>query len=666
MDKFQHGTVVLLEDDDNAVTLGKKCAAIRSLGMNTVVAWPPVFYKNGKRDFTIQHTLLDCAKAESLKVVIELTGQVYNLEYLPDSKWVADYSVLNFDGTPELMQNGLGELNYNHPEVKRHLKEFFEETVAEFRDHPALIAWDIWNETHFKSYDKYTIAEFQKWLKAKYGDIEKLNALWKKSYTAFEQIHLDPVTWAAFSPDCDWEEFRTDNLTAIAAEWAAIVRNADPEHPIIADNVMSNAVWSEFDRGTDDWKLAKTVNHFGISFYPKTGGRLLKYNEAWLRQLAFAGAASAGNGSFMVSEMQSHCYSEIFTRERVSSDELLDWDLEALFQGAKSVIYWKWEPFRSGFQTGGRGLVLADGTLSKRTEAVSAFSRLLDTHPDIEILRPFRYAAVLYDRASNFTVKGINNRVQKIIGDAQCAEARFGVAKTAYERNVPLAVVTTEQFLNDEIDSIKLLFLPYQTVMSDNLAESLRNFMENGGTVAANYPFGDISPLCRLYLDVPGGPLNGILKVRQTDNVIDSFKGEEIEIQELELLDPNVKVLLYSDAGRPLLLHIPYGKGGMFYFASALWNDVFCSNRTTCANTLWNILLENRALPFTASLPVTASHGNVYDYLLISNEENQSECTVDINGKAELIFGSGTLESIDNKYVIKNPRHAVLRISKEK
>ena len=148
--EFIHGAVLLLEEDETRSGLAAKCAAMKQLGLNTAVIWPPCFYKNGKRDYAVQHTLLDCAEEARLKVIVELTGQVSNLEYLPDCDWKDEYAVTNPDGTPARMQNGLGETNYNHPEVKRILHSFFAEAAAEFKDHPALLAWDVWNETHFK------------------------------------------------------------------------------------------------------------------------------------------------------------------------------------------------------------------------------------------------------------------------------------------------------------------------------------------------------------------------------------------------------------------------------------------------------------------------------------------------------------------------------------
>ena len=659
-DRFFHGCVVLLEEDSRAEKWNAVCAKIASLEMNTVVIWPPVFYRNGKADVEVQRSFLKAAAEYGLGVIVELTGQVSDLEYLPDSEWRREFAVENFDGTAALMQNGLGELNYNHPEVNARIKRFLEFVVGELKNEPALCAWDLWNETHFKSFDAWTLNLFREWLRKKYVQIESLNRVWKKSYTDFSQIRLDPVTWASIVPDTDWEEFRVMRLAEIAAEWADVVRGADALHPVTADNVMSNAVWSEFDRGTDDWQLAKAVDCFGISFYPKTGGRLLKENSPSLRTFTFAGAASAGNGTFMVAEMQSHCYSELFPCERVLPHELIDWNFEALFQGACGSIYWKWEPFRSGFQLGGRGLVRADGSFSRRAEAAEKFGAFLKRYPDASRLTPVKTAAVLYDRRTNVTVKAMNNRIRHIIGDDQPARSRLGIAELCFQRNIPLAVVTPEQVSGKNPFFCSFLFLPYQVVMDQKLADDIESFVRNGGRVVASAPFGSVSPEGCLFDALPGGPLHRLTGIRVTDSREDSFHGLTMDLQEVEVIDS--KVIMNSDNGLPLVLCRKEGKGWFFFVTADLWNMELIGNE------IFDCVLEESGtlpVPIRANCHVEYASGEEFDYLWVPNYENAEFCRIQMNRVAEVIFGDGELENIAGELILKDARQMVLRMRKE-
>lgn len=656
---FRYGSVVLLEEEGTAEEFARTCGAMASLGMNTVVIWPPVFYRDGRPEVDVQRSFLKTAAEYGLGVIVELTGQVSNLEYLPDCQWRREFAVENPDGTKLLMQNGLGELNYNQPEVKTRLRQFLEYVVGELKDEPALCGWDVWNETHFKSYDGWTLNRFRGWLEKKYGVIGALNRSWKKSYTAFSQIRLDPVTWASIVPDTDWEEFRVQSLAEIVSEWTEIIRRVDPAHPVTADNVMSNAVWSEFDRGTDDWKVASAVDCFGISFYPKTGGRLLKENSPCLRTFTFAGAASAGNGSFMVAEMQSHCYSELFTCERVEPDELIDWNFEALFQGAVGSVYWKWEPFRSGFQLGGRGLVLADGSFSRRAEAARKFGGFLKEYPDAFRLTPLKTAAVLYDRNTNFAVKAMNNRIRHLIGDDQPARSRLAVAEFCFRRNIPLAVATPEQLL-DETFRMPLLFLPYQVVMTEQLADWIQRHVREGGIVVAGAPFGDVSAGGRLFESLPGGPLNRLTGVRQTDCREDSFLGASFEIREVEVVD--AEVLIQSDQGLPLLLSRKSGSGWFFYLTADVWNfPLIMDQVAACMERVAGPL----PVPVEADCHVEYASGQGADYLWVPNYGRQECCRIRLEREAEIVFGAGELEAVPGELCLKHARQVVLRLKRE-
>ena len=63
-----------------------------------------------------------------------------------------------------------------------------------FGDHPAVVGWQIDNELGGKfDQSEFTHAAFRKWLEAKYGTIDALNAawanqFWNQQYTAFDQI----------------------------------------------------------------------------------------------------------------------------------------------------------------------------------------------------------------------------------------------------------------------------------------------------------------------------------------------------------------------------------------------------------------------------------------------------------------------------------------------
>ena len=74
-DRFPYGVVLLLQFSDTRAELLEKCRKIRSLGMNSVVFYPPLFYREGKMDCSRQLELLDVLAKCGLAGIAELTGQ---------------------------------------------------------------------------------------------------------------------------------------------------------------------------------------------------------------------------------------------------------------------------------------------------------------------------------------------------------------------------------------------------------------------------------------------------------------------------------------------------------------------------------------------------------------------------------------------------------------
>ncbi|MBQ8753616.1 MAG: beta-galactosidase [Lentisphaeria bacterium] len=648
---FPYGVVLLLQLSDTRQELLEKCRKIRSLAMNTVVFYPPLFYKEGKMDCSKQLELLDVLEECGLSGVAELTGQVYNLEFMSDEDFRPEYLVTDKDGLPAPGQNGLGELNYHHPAVRTALQKFFDFTVNAFKDHPALAAYDVWNETHFKSFDSFTLQEFRTFLREKYITIEELNRIWMKSYRTFDNIRLDPVTWASFAPEADWEEFRVRDLAAILADWVKQVKAIDPHHPVIADNVMSNTVWSEFDRGTDDWLTAEKVDRFGISFYPKTGGRLLKDNSPSLRKLTFAGAASAaGEKGFLISELQSHFYSEIFTTERVAPHEIERWICEALFSHCTGCIFWKYEPFKSGFQTGGRGLVLPDGTFTARADAAHRIGELLEKEPEIRELHPVRKAALLYDRHTNQTIKAVNTRIRHIIGDDQAVRALCNAAAACYALNLPFEIAIPEQ-IETLPPEVELLILPYPISLQNHTVKAIKSFLARGGKVLAAWPCNDISESRRLNTMIPGGELNPLIGLRALDNVETSLEGIPLEIQLTELFE-GTELLRSSDDGYPL-----FTRRGNFFFAAS--NPFLLPSEA--GKNLSMEFIRNAAPGYEVSPHIERAYSaQGTEFLFIPNEEKLPEIRLK-NGNWKLIYGAGVLQKENGIVVLKEAYNTILK-----
>ncbi len=671
-----YGTVFLLDRDASDEHVDKHFAKMTELGLNTIVIWPPLFYENGEMYFDKHLKAMNIAGKHGLELVIELTGQVPNLEFWPDCMYDEDVMVQDHDGSVVHGQNGLGELNFNHPRVQQRLREFIHACANTYKNHHVLKAWDVWNETHFKSFDPYTMKKFHSWLEKKYCSIGELNRVWSKSYTNFDQIYVDPVLWASIAPQVDWEAFRCDNLAAIVKFLCDCVHEVDDAHPCIVDNVMSNAGWHEVDRGTDDWLVAQNTDLYGISFYPKTGGRLLKDNSPWLRSLNLAGARSAGGGSFMISEFQSHTYSEIGVSERVSPSELLHWNFEALSHGANGIVYWKWAPFRWGMQIGGRGLVSADGRETPRADAAQRVAALLRDKPELCAGKPVDdQVGILFDQNVVRVLGATNNRIADLVGTDQLHRGVFGAYRALHRQNIHPRILTPEQLT--AATDLKTLILPYQIAIDSTTSEALTEFVRNGGTVMVSFPFASFNDNCMLQEELPGGPLQELLGVRHEDNLaVDSITWKDgktfsldcsLDIQRVSIQAADRVETVATAEGVPLLLSIACGKGRIFCGAAALWNHIYDIDNEALAGAILSELGTQQRYTTRREICVNETKLDSGERVLfICNYGDSNEIIIKqpTAAQAELVWGDGellvdgaklTIRGTEPVYILKVP-----------
>ena len=111
------------------------------------------------------------AEQYGIGVIMELAGQLSVFEYIPDSEMKEEYHPIKQNGEREFGQSSFGFLNYFHPEVEEKICVHYREAARAYRDFPALIGYDIFNETMFRSYDEYTLARFREWLFSKHESI---------------------------------------------------------------------------------------------------------------------------------------------------------------------------------------------------------------------------------------------------------------------------------------------------------------------------------------------------------------------------------------------------------------------------------------------------------------------------------------------------------------
>lgn len=582
--EFVYGAVLKVERENTMEDIRENFLRMKEIGFNTVVVWPAVYwweekgpeypYKTGKK-------LLKIAEETGIGVVMELAGQITALEYAPDSLCKEEYFCVDRKGCRELGTVSYGYLNFNHPEVQALIEQQYTEIAQAYRDAPALRGYDIWNETQFASFDEYTLEKFRTWLKEKYGTLDRVNDAWDRAYESWEQIRFTPWMWASVMAVVDYHQFQKANIGMILRYMRRAIERADTSHEILADNIHATVTMDAYyERPSDDWGVAE-VDRYGISFYPKF---FTRHTPAVRRHQVMAGAHSAAkDGVFSVSEMQTHHASMFNPEGSVSPEELWQWCWEAVAHGAKGLIYWKWDPFRKGVQTGGRGLLDCSGRETMRAETARQVRNVLKKEPLLTSAAPEKeQTAIVYDSLNHDFTKAytIGFRGSGIgAPDSIYLDSLAGLYRTLWKKNIPVKFVTPGQVCDGELGQYKVVFLTTQVTMNEVLAKELLRYVENGGTLICDGKFAEVDAQGLLYRQVPGEGLAETLGFQ----LVDFEEGDlDFEVDGISVKGGHDRRQILADSltaevkgyykdGRPAVLKASRGAGTFYYISTFLW-----------------------------------------------------------------------------------------------
>ncbi|MCL6460171.1 MAG: beta-galactosidase trimerization domain-containing protein, partial [Gorillibacterium sp.] len=357
-------------------------------------------------------------------------------------------------------------------------------------------------------------------------------------------------------------------------------------HPVIADNIGSGVVNDgDYDRPQDDWNVAENVDEFGISLYPKNLPPGMKDYQRW--ETLTATRSCTASGRFWISEMQSHHQALFNPASLVYTHEVKWWNWEAITQGAKGIVYWKWFPFIKGVQTFGRGLVNNLGEYTPRALEARSIANILMQHEEsfIDYVPERPKAAILYDKLNHDFSKAFTLNYKSYLSTSIYLDSISGLYECLWNHNIPTQFVTPKDVLGGRISDYKVLFITNQLNVSEEMAEALKAFATAGGTIISDGKFGEINDRGYLNSFIPGGSLNKELGIQLIDiDVLDldisvDWSGYKIESLKgnyekrlLEINRPDVEVLGTFSNGFPAIARSPIGSGAFITLATFMWH----------------------------------------------------------------------------------------------
>ena len=468
-------------------------ANIRAHGFNTVklmITWSWCHTSPDVFRFEDYDQLMELCHKNGLRVIL---NPVYPAPMWLVRKYPESQKVTN-DG--EVFRGG--ELCLHHESTRRERMRFLHETVQHFKDHPALMCWDVANEPEVadaghrtEQNEKLTcccnssITAFQQWLQKKYGDIETLNAIWVRRYNDFTEI--DPPSSGFFYADMiDWRLFMVDSLTAECRLRVRTAKEADPSHPVMIHSVTMPF----FPLATcccDEYAVAQDCDLFG--------------NTLGSEPLSAAITLAAGQGK-MVLNSEIHAIGGS-TYDRPSLNGLKEMKRHIygpLAQGIKGFVFWQYRPERLSFEAPAWGLTDLAGNSTPWLDATEKLAAAVQKNADIILgAIPHVQAAVINSQRGQLFDFCARPGAQWYIDSISGAHSMFRAA--GYEADVIGELQLTPEFLA----RYKVLYDPFPYYKDATTCAILKNRVKNGGTLIAESCFGGFSADENLHtIDQPG------------------------------------------------------------------------------------------------------------------------------------------------------------------
>lgn len=499
---FPYGAVYFRKSNPPERDWARDHQAARRIGMNVFrhwFLWGAIETAPGKYDWRDYDRMMDLAAQNGIKVVIaELISSAPEWAY---RKFAyaryrgSDGSALNSSVGASSATGGFPGLCLDNAEVRAAAEKFLVALVERYRNHPALLGYDLWNENTYNGgspnrmycYCDATKRKLREWLGRRYQTPEQLGRVWNRySYESWDDVE-PPPNFGGYPESLDWLEFRIDDAFELLHWRAELFRTRDPKH-LIAAHGVAGTLESLPSSAHDEWRSSAEVDTWGFTFIASRKG-----DEPWKQFQAVDLVRGGSRGKpFWHAEAEAGplwMQPQVTGRPRddgriPDESDVRLWNLVSCAGGATGILYPRWRPLLDGPLFGAFGAFGMDGSVTPRAEMAGKVARWANAHPDVWASHPVRgdIGLVFVPESEMF------NYVQQGSTDFYAQSIR-GAYQAFFDSNIQADFVAL-----DDIGKYKIVYLPYPVMLKSETVQKLRQYLEQGGTlISEGLPayFGD-------------------------------------------------------------------------------------------------------------------------------------------------------------------------------
>lgn len=343
MKKLVHG-VCYYPELWPAEDIDRDIAEMKSLGINMIrigeFSWSSIEPEEGKISTRFFREVMDKFHAAGISVVFctpTPTPPIWLTHGHPDRLFV------NADGE-QLIHGSRQHVSYEHPAVRAACFRIVERIAKDLGDHPALIAWQIDNELKChvaEDFSPAAIVAWHKWLKKRFGTIQRLNEewgthIWSTYYQTFEQVPAPFKTpflhnaslstaYRLFNREsiAEFSDMQCDIIRQYST--APITHNTNPAFSVNHERLFKNLDFAAYDAYPSSTQWSALVFRSDMYRAAKPG------RPFWLMETSVSHNGWLGTHSPM--------HPEGF----LAAEAVLVYGL-----GGEALCYWLWRQQRSG------------------------------------------------------------------------------------------------------------------------------------------------------------------------------------------------------------------------------------------------------------------------------------------------------------------------------
>ena len=474
-----------------AVRLEKDVALMKAAGLNVVrmgestwSLWEP---EDGQFDYAWMDRIVDAMGKAGIKVI--LGTPTYSIP-----AWMAHQHPEILARYPDGRANSYGprqNMDTDSPAYRFYAERLIRHIVAHYKDNPAVIGWQLDNET--SSYDAANtdvFIGFQHYLEKKFVTPEALSKAWFLNYWG-ENLHTWedlPIRDNAQSTGykLEWTRWSQMRVTDFLHWQAALVREcAGPGQFVTTDyggmmrhDVNEEAIASFLDVAADN------IYHGTQDHYDGT-------------QQSIQGdfTRSLKHGNFLVTETNAQTTGWSSAFQYPPYDGQMREDVYThLSNGANMVEYWHWASIAANQETYWKGVLSHDLEPNRAYAEVSRTAHELQKiGPHLVGLQIHNQVAILWSRDSANAIgfMPFTSSASEPWAPGQATAGYDSLVRqlhnSLYDLNIGSDFVFPE---TADFSNYKLLIVPALYISDDALLQRISDFVKNGGHVVMTFKSG--------------------------------------------------------------------------------------------------------------------------------------------------------------------------------